>query len=184
MRIMDYELFELCKAGDTLSIEKMIQTYQKDVYRLALSILDDPDEAEDGTQEAFIAALRALNSFHGDSSYKTWLFSITINICRTRLQRRAARERLKQVTFGIFRTQSKSNNLPEELFIQNEADTSIWRTIQKLDEKHRIPIILRYYHDLSISEISEMLDIPQGTVHSRLNIARERMRLLLREESK
>jgi RNA polymerase sigma-70 factor (ECF subfamily) len=181
---MDYELFELCKAGDTLSIEKMIQTYQQDVYRLALSILDDPDEAEDGTQEAFIAALRALNSFHGDSSYKTWLFSITINICRTRLQRRAARERLKQVTFGIFHTQGKNNNLPEELLIQNEADANIWRAIQKIDDKHRIPIILRYYHDLPISEIAEMLDIPQGTVHSRLNIARERMRLLLREESK
>lgn len=183
MRTMDYQLLELCKAGDALSIEKMIEEYQKDVYRLALSILDDPDEAEDGTQETFIAALRALNSFHGDSSFKTWLFSIAINICRTRLQRRAARERLKQITFGIFRIKSKDNNLPEETLIQNEADTNIWRAIQQLDDKHRIPIVLRYYHDLPISEIAETLKIPQGTVHSRLNIARERIRLFL-EESK
>ena len=70
---MDYHWFELCKAGEAQAIEKLIQAYQKEVYRLALSILDDPDEAEEGTQDAFIAVLRALDSFHGGSSLKTWI---------------------------------------------------------------------------------------------------------------
>lgn len=180
---MDYQSIELCKAGQKLAIEKLIQVYQKDVYRLALSILDDPDEAEEGTQDAFIAVLRALDSFRAESSLKTWIFSITINICRTRLQRRKARERLKQITYGLFhlQIQSKNNHLPEETVIQNEADLIIQNAIYGLDERHRLPIILRYYHDLSVAEIAETLDIPQGTVHSRLNTARERLRQVLKE---
>jgi RNA polymerase sigma factor (sigma-70 family) len=152
------------------------------VYRLALSILDDPDEADEGSQEAFIAVLRALNSFHGESSLKTWIFSITINICRTRLQRRKARERLKQITEELFHLQGKNNHSPEKSVIQNESDFMIQYAIRGLDDKHRLPIVLRYYHDLSVAEIAETLDIPQGTVHSRLNTARERLRQVLKEE--
>lgn len=178
---MDSHWIELCRAGETSATEKLIQEYQKDVYRLALSILEDPDEAEEGAQEAFIAALRALDSFHADSSFKTWIFSITINICRTRLRRRKARERLKQITNGLFYLQNKDNHLPEEAIIQNEADARLQRAVRKLGEKHRLPILLRYFHDLSVAEIAEALDIPQGTVHSRLNTARERLRRDLKE---
>ena len=179
---MDYHWFELCRAGEAQAVEKLIQAYQKEVYRLALSILDDPDEAEEGTQDAFIAVLRALDSFHGESSLKTWIFSITINICRTRLQRRKARERLKLITGELFRQQSKNNHSPEKTVIQAESDSRIQYAIQRLDDKHRLPIILRYYHNLSVAEIAEMLAIPQGTVHSRLNNARERLRQVLKEE--
>jgi|SRR5271157_370567 len=178
---MDYHWLELCKAGETSATERLIQEYQKDVYRLALSILEDPDEAEEGAQEVFIAALRALDSFRIDSSFKTWIFSITINICRNRLRRRRARERLKQITYGLFYIQSKNNHLPEETAIQNEADEIMQRAIRSLNDKHRLPIILRYYHDLSVAEIAETLHIPQGTVHSRLNTARERLRRILKE---
>jgi len=179
---MDYHWFELCKAGEAQAIEKLIQAYQKEVYRLALSILDDPDEAEEGTQDAFIAVLRALDSFHGGSSLKTWIFSITINICRTRLQRRKARVRLKYITEELFRSQSRNNHSPEKTVIQTESDSMVQDAIQRLDDKHRLPIILRYYHDLSVAEIAETLAIPQGTVHSRLNSAREHLRQVLKEE--
>ncbi len=179
---MDYRWFELCRAGDAQAVEKLIQAHQKEVYRLALSILDDPDEAEEGTQDAFIAVLRSLDSFRGESSLKTWIFSITINICRTRLQRRKARERLKHITEELFHLQSKNNHSPEKVVIQNESDLMIQYAIRRLDDKHRLPIVLRYYHDLSVAEIAETLDIPQGTVHSRLNIARERLRQVLKEE--
>ncbi|MGB8213327.1 MAG: RNA polymerase sigma factor [Anaerolineales bacterium] len=183
---MDSHSLELCKAGQELAIEKLVLTYQKEVYRLALSILDDPDEAEEGAQDAFIAVLRALNSFQAASSLKTWIFSITINICRTRLQRRKAREQLKQITVGLFhlQNQSRKSYLPEETLIQTEADAILQNAIHGLNERHRLPIILRYYHDLSVAEIAETLGIPQGTVHSRLNTARERLRQVLKEETR
>ena len=83
---MDSRWLEQCREGDALAIERLVQTYQQDVYRMALSILDDPDDADDATQEVFLSALRGLASFRENASLKTWLFSITINVCRSRLQ--------------------------------------------------------------------------------------------------
>jgi RNA polymerase sigma-70 factor (ECF subfamily) len=181
MITMDYRMIERCRAGDATAVEHFVQTYQQDVYRLALSILDDSHEAEDATQESLLAALRALDSFHGDSSIKTWLVSITVNVCRTRLQRQKRREQLKQVLNVIFRRDSGPT--VEEDAIRNESNRALWSAIHEMDEKHRIPIVLRYYHDLSVPEIASILQIPEGTVHSRLNTARRLLHDVLKEGS-
>jgi RNA polymerase sigma-70 factor (ECF subfamily) len=179
MITMDYHLIELCRAGDSSAVEHFVQTYQQDVFRLALSILDDSSEAEDATQEALLAALRALDSFHGASSLRTWLFSITVNICRTRLQQHRRRERLKKVLSGILQTRKAPS--VEDSALQNISDGMLWRAIHNMDEKHRIPVVLRYYHDLSVTEIANILQIPEGTVHSRLNTARKMLHAVLKE---
>ncbi len=178
---MDYRWIELCKAGDSSAVEHFVQTYQRDVYCLALSILDDSHEAEDATQESLLAALRALDSFQGASSLKTWLFSITVNTCRTRLQRRKRSEALKQILNGIL----QRNHAPsvEETAIQKESNEALWRAVRRMDAKHRIPVVLRYVHDLSVAEISKILQIPEGTVHSRLNTARRKLHDVLKEGS-
>jgi RNA polymerase sigma-70 factor (ECF subfamily) len=181
MTVMDSHWLEQCREGDSLAIERLVQTYQRDVYRLALSILDNPDDADDATQEVFLSALRGLDSFRADASLKTWLFSITVNVCRSRLQRFKRRELLKQILQSLFHVRG-DQTLPESEAIQNESDAALWRAIHTLDEKHRIPIVLRYYHDLPVADIAELLEIPVGTVHSRLNHARERLRVLLKEE--
>ena len=179
MITMDYRLIEQCRVGDSSAIESFVETYQQDVYRLALSILDDPHEADDATQESLLAALRALDSFHGASSLKTWLFSITVNICRTRLQKQKRRKRLRQILGGILQTARTPS--VEESTIETESDEALWHAIHQMDEKHRIPIVLRYYHDLSIAEIATILQIPEGTIHSRLNTARRLLHSALKE---
>ena len=176
---MDSQWLRQCREGDPLAIERLVQTHQTEVYRLALSILDDPDEAEDAAQEVFVSALRSLDSFRGDASLKTWLFSITINVCRSRYQRDKSRARLRQVLQSLFRSDQTG---PESEAIQHEADSALWQAVRALDEKHRIPVILRYYHELPIDEIAEMLGVPIGTVHSRLNHARERLHTRLKDE--
>ncbi|HSO10997.1 MAG TPA: RNA polymerase sigma factor [Anaerolineales bacterium] len=176
---MDSQWLKQCRAGDSLAIERLVQAHQTGVYRLALSILDSPDEADDATQEVFLAALRSLDSFRGDASLKTWLFSITINVCRSRLGRSKSRARLRQILQSLFRSDQAH---PESEAIQHEAESALWRAVRALDEKHRIPITLRYYHDLPVAEIAEMLGVPVGTVHSRLNHARERLRARLKDE--
>lgn len=178
---MDHHLIEQCRAGDTSAVEHFVQTYQQELYRLALSILDDSNEAEEVTQEALLAALRALDAFHGASSFKTWLFSITVNICRTRLQRHKRQDQLKQIMDGILKRQPAPS--VEERAIQNESNEALWRAIHGMNEKHRIPIVLRYYHDLSVAEIANILQIPEGTVHSRLNTARRLLHAVLKEGS-
>jgi RNA polymerase sigma factor (sigma-70 family) len=183
MITMDYRLIELCRVGDSSAIEHFVQTYQQDIYRLALSILDDSGEAEDAAQEALLAALRALDSFQGDSSLKTWLYSIAVNICRTRLQHHKRRERLAEILGGILRLQTNRMTAVEENTIKKESNESLWRAIHDMDQKHRIPIVLRYYHDLSVAEIANILQIPEGTVHSRLNTDRRLLQNDLKEGS-
>src|SRR5215203_5527850 len=121
MTVMDSRWLEQCRVGDSLAIERLVQTYHGAVYHLALSILDDSDEADDATQEVFVAALRALESFRGNASFKTWLFSITINMCRTRLQRHKNRGRLEQILQSLFQLNGRQAH-PENEAIQSESD--------------------------------------------------------------
>jgi RNA polymerase sigma-70 factor (ECF subfamily) len=71
----------------------------------------------------------------------------------------------------------------EENAIQNESNEALWRAVRQIDAKHRIPIVLRYVHDFSVAEISKILQIPEGTVHSRLNTARRKLQKVLKEGS-
>ncbi|GAB4501443.1 MAG: RNA polymerase sigma factor [Anaerolineales bacterium] len=176
---MQTDLLDQCKRGDPAALERLVKTYQADVYRLTLSILDDPNEASDALQETFLAALRALENFRGESTLKTWLYSIAINLCRSRLARRRTRARLQHILEILQPTALP----PEEKAIQNERETDLRQFINTMDEKHRLPLILRYDQNLPIGEIAALLRLPVGTVHSRLNSARKRLRAALEEKN-
>lgn len=169
-------LVAACIKGDEIAIEQLIQEHQLGVFRLALSILNDPGEANEATQDTFISALRALHSYRETSTFKAWLYTIALNISRSRLRKRKALERLQQTLTTVFRVQSQHHSSPEDVIINNEEEAALWRALERLGEKQRIPIVLRYYHDLSIAEIAEILNIKEGTVHSRLSIGREKLR--------
>jgi RNA polymerase sigma-70 factor (ECF subfamily) len=179
---MDKRWIQGCREGDALAIEQLVDNYQERIYRLVLSILDDPGEAEDGTQEVFLAALRALDSFRGEASFTTWLYSIAINVCRNRLKTRRRHERIKGIFQELFHQTADRSSSLEEWVIKDESDAVLWQAIRAIDDKHRLPIILGYYHDLPVAEIAEMLDIPAGTVHSRLNAARKTLQRALNDK--
>jgi RNA polymerase sigma-70 factor (ECF subfamily) len=168
-----------CLAGDELAIERLILEYQTDIFRLALSILDDPAEASEATQDAFLSILKALKSYQERSSFKAWVYTITINLCRNRLRKRKVLERLKNTLATIFSLQAQKPFSPEDTLIQQEKEAAVWRALDGLGEKHRLPLILRYFHNLSPLEIAEVLEISEGTVHSRLHYGRERLRITL-----
>ena len=169
-------LFAACIEGDEAAVARLVQEHQLGVFRLTLSILNDPGEANEATQDTFISALRSLNSYRETSTFKAWLYTIALNTSRSRLRKRKALERLQHTLTAIFRVQSQQPQTLEDVIINNEEETALWKALEKLGEKHRIPIVLRYYHDLTIAEIAEILNIKEGTVHSRLSIARERLR--------
>lgn len=149
------------------------------VYRLALSILDDAAEADEAAQDALLAALKALDTYRGQAAFSTWLYAITVNVCRARLRKRQTAERLLRSLTTFFWPTADRPHGPEEAAIHNETEADVWRAVSALDEKHRLPIILRYYHDFSTDEIARMLTINEGTVRSRLHTAREQLRLRL-----
>jgi RNA polymerase sigma-70 factor, ECF subfamily len=178
------ELLQRLRCGDAGSAQKLVQSYHAEIFRLALSILDEPAEAEDATQDAFIAALDALDSYRGDSAFKTWLFSITVNVCRRRWRQRKAREHLLQVLKTILPTLGTRSIHPETALVIQENQTELWQAVGKLGEKYQFPLILFYEHEMPVTEIAQVLDIPVGTVLSRLHTARGRLATTLRQAAK
>ncbi len=174
---------ERCRAGDPSAIEALVQTHQQAIYRLAVSILDDPAEADEATQETFLAALRALPSYRGDAAFNTWLYRIAVNVSRGRLRKGRTWQRLKDVLQAAWRLHGEAAEHPEAAVTRHETQAAVWRAVQALGEKHRLPIILRYYHALSVAEIAQVLELNEGTVHSRLSVARDRLRWALRGQA-
>jgi RNA polymerase sigma-70 factor (ECF subfamily) len=169
------QLIERCRSGDEEAVGWLVKDHQAAIFRLGLSILDDPAEADEATQETFLAALRNLRSYRGSASLRTWLFAIAINVCRGRLRRRRSWQRVQSVLLGAL-TGDNTSDQPEAVSAQREQADLVWQAVQGLGEKHRLPVILRYYHDLPVAEIASVLGISEGTVHSRLSIARDRLR--------
>ncbi len=163
---------QLEAAGSDLKIDQLIRDYYPYIHRLALSIIHDQFEADDVAQETFIAAHRTLAGFRHESSPKTWLSTIAINASRGRLRKRKVRQVLTNTLHALHLLKNPPAS-PEQAAIKNEADHNIWEAVDGLDEKHRLPVILRYVHDLTVPEIAHALHLSQGTVHSRLHYARK-----------
>lgn len=171
-----------------LAIDELVRSHYALVERLALSILDDgsspdlQDEAEDAVQETFIAAANALESFRKEASLKTWLVAIAVNTCRAKLRRRKARRALANTLLALQRVFMPGEG-PEQRVERSERETQLWNAVDELDEKHRLVIILRYVHELSAGEIAQVLEITEGTVHSRLHYARRKLADRLRRSA-
>jgi RNA polymerase sigma-70 factor, ECF subfamily len=176
----DAALIERCRAGDLAAFEPLVEKYRQRVYRLAYNVLRDPEEAWDVSQDAFIRAFQALASFRGDSAFYTWLFRIVMNVARDRARQHAARGR----AFGTERIDEKDwdrilvdqGTSPDTNATQVEERERIGRALATLSEPHRAIIMLSDLEGLSYREIAEVLDIPMGTVMSRLHNARRRLR--------
>jgi len=166
------QLLQQAQANDTAAIEALVREYYGYVLRLCLSVLDDATEADDAAQETFISAARDLPGYRGEAEPKTWLYAIAINTCRGRLRKRRARHRLENSLRAVYSLLQRSAD-PEQAIIQDEANWQVWRAVDDLGEKHRLPVILHYVHELSASEIAAVLGLSVGTVHSRLHYARQ-----------
>ncbi len=173
------QLLKHCREGDSCAIELLIRAYKPLVYKLALSILDDPAEADEATQDSFVAVLSRLDSYRGQSSFKTWLYAITLNTCRGRLRKRQARERLVRVVTALFRVEIETAAHPEQIVLRNERDKSLWQAVAALDHKQREVIVLRYYHELAIDEIAAIVGVSGRTIRTRMHLAHERIRAWL-----
>jgi RNA polymerase sigma-70 factor (ECF subfamily) len=171
---LDPELLAKCRAGDPEAIETLVNEHQARLYRLCLSILDSPDDAQDAVQETFIAAIRALPKYRGDAALQTWLYSIAVNACRGQLRQQKRRGKYEGPEEDAEMTTDRKPS-PEGSVIARQHADAIWQAVSSLDEKHRLPVILRYYHELSTEEIARVLNINLGTVHSRLSNARTRL---------
>lgn len=184
MEIDDQALVERCRAGDVAAFEPLVEKYRERVWRLAYNVLRDREEAWDVAQEAFIRAYQGLPSFRGQAAFYTWLFRIVMNLAADRARQRAARGR----AFGTERVPEEEwdrvmvepgEPAPDETATRSEERERIMRALDALPEHHRAIIMLGDLQGFTYREIAEVLDIPMGTVMSRLHNARKRLRDVL-----
>jgi RNA polymerase sigma-70 factor (ECF subfamily) len=162
-------------ADDTQVFEAMVHAYRGPLYRLALSILNDADEAEDAVQDAFVRAARALDRYQVGTNFKAWLYTIAVNTCRDYLRKRASRTTLSKVWETIQNLVPHAPG-PEAAALEDESRTKLWDLVDELGSKHRLVVILRIEQNLSIQEISQVLGINEKTVYSRLYDAYKQLR--------
>jgi len=161
-------------------IEHLLTYYYTDLRHLASNILQDTDEAEDAAQETLITAVSKLDRYQAGTNFKAWLYTIAVNICRGYLRKRKVRTNLHNVLAGLFHM-GDSNPSPEEQVLRGEAETHLWQAVNALDDKRRLPVVLRYLHGLSNQEIAQVMGIREGTVRSRLHYALRKLQTELKQ---
>lgn len=182
----DAVLVERFKAGDRRAFHEIVVRYQDRVYTLCYRWLGEPQTAEDTAQDVFLALYRNLANFRGDAQLSTWIFKVTLNHCKNRKLHRSRR--------GYGRTESlgprPEDEGPERQIAaegpgadhgtdSREARALVGAALERLDEDHRQILLLRDVEDLSYEEIAEILELPRGTVKSRIHRARAELAAVL-----
>lgn len=153
-----------------LTIEQLVVEHSAPMYRVAMSIVRDHSFAEDVVQESMVKAWQALDGFRGESSVRTWLLRITHNTAISALRKR----RDEVVSPYDLPEQPSTGSVEDAAVVQADAH-EIWQALRTLDELSRAVVVLREVDQLSYDEISEVLELPVGTVRTRLFRARQQL---------
>jgi RNA polymerase sigma-70 factor, ECF subfamily len=171
--------------GDQDAFAEIVEIYSNSIYQLGYRMLGNRHEAEDIAQEAFIRAYVNIKSFNQDLKFSTWLFRIATNLCIDRIRKKKPDYYLDAEVAGtdgltMYSQLASNSPLPETELESLELQDSVQKEILKLPEKYRSVIVLKYIEELSLNEISEILDLPLGTVKTRIHRGREALRQQLR----
>ncbi|MGB9722799.1 MAG: RNA polymerase sigma factor [Chloroflexia bacterium] len=155
--------------GDQEAFARLVTRYERQVYNLAYRMLGNAEDAEDAAQETFLRAYTALPSFQMGKKFSSWLLSIAANLCVDLLRRR----RLAWLSLEdcSFRVASPAEE-PDRAVLRREEAGQVQRLLDRLPEKYRLVVILRYWYDLSYEEIASTTGLSLGTVKTRLHRAR------------
>ena len=181
------KLAESAAGGDQKAFEQLVLQYQKPVYNLALRMAGNADDAFDLAQEAFLRAWRALPQFKFESSFSTWLYRLTSNVCIDFLRQK---KRSKVVSLSFVNEDDETEEYdrpdpapgPEARTITSAEHEEVARALNSLEPEYREALTLCAIHGMSYIEIAEALGVPTGTVKSRISRAREKMRRKLQSD--
>ena len=187
-RETDLELVRRCQKGDSKAFEDLLGRYRRKVYGLAMGMVSNRDDAMDVMQDAFVRVFRHIHSFQGDSSFYTWLYRITMNLCidhvrksaRTRaapFEDRLAHDNVDQGDFPILPVRHDVN--PGKAARRHEVMKRIEAALETLSREHREVIVMREFEGLSYEEMARVQQVPKGTIMSRLFHARHKLQKVL-----
>lgn len=178
-------LLERSKAGDVAAFEILVEAYQKKIFNLAYRTVGNYDDANDLAQEALIRIFKSIANFKEQSTFSTWVYRITTNVCLDYIRKEKNRRVLSldeeiHVEDGEMKRQIMSDDLlPDEIAEREELRSIVSSAIDSLSEEQRLVISLRDIQGLTYEEIAVVLDCPSGTVKSRINRARQALKNVL-----
>ena len=169
----DQELLwlEQARRGDQAAFSRLVEAYQRPVYNLCYRMLSNAPEAEDAAQETFVRMYTKLHTYQPDRKLSSWVLSIASHYCIDRLRRRRG-QWLSLDEEPVAATLPSQNRGPDELAMRAESRDEVQRLVDMLPAAYRVPLILRYWHDLSYAEIAEVMGLTVQAVKSRLHRAR------------
>jgi RNA polymerase sigma-70 factor (ECF subfamily) len=168
----DEELVARATAGDTEAFNQLVTRWERPIYALAYRTLGREEDARDVVQEAFLRAYRGLRAFKGEAKFSSWLYRITLNLCRDwiRRERRAPVVQVPEGTDPVDLADAKASPAEsvEDLVARREMSAAVSRAMAELPEEQRTAIMLKEYQGLTFQEIADQLDCPLSTVKTRL----------------
>ncbi len=185
MHVDDVNLIEKIKTGDKIAFRRLVEKYQPKLYRLALDLTSDPDDAEDLSQEVFIKIFKNIQQFRMESQVSSWLYRIAVNTY-------LSKKRLK--IFSIIKSERKFiksdgvlTEIPDDraaLNTERQAASALLQqriqaALSKLSTREKVVFVLRHYHDYTMKEIARDLRLAEGTVKSLLFRAIKKMQVAL-----
>ncbi|MFD2679139.1 RNA polymerase sigma factor SigW [Bacillus seohaeanensis] len=171
--------------GDQNAFAEIVELYKDKVFQICYRMLGNRHESEDIAQEAFIRAYVNIHTFNQNRKFSTWLFRIATNLCIDRIRKKKPDYYLDAEVSGtdgltMYSQVAADIQMPEDEVEELELQATIQGAISKLPEKYRSVIVLKYIEELQLREISDILDLPLGTVKTRIHRGREALRKQLR----
>jgi RNA polymerase sigma-70 factor (ECF subfamily) len=178
--IDDQKLIEAIQNGDTKAYSQLVNRYKDLVYTLAIRMMRNREEAEEVAQDTFIKVFKSLDKFKGDSKFSTWIYKVTYNTCLDRIKKN--KKHLNDAAIDEF-TFNKLDTIDNALdnMINEEKRVLIKNCINKLPEDSSALLTLFYFEDLSLVEISKIINIEANTVKVKLFRARKKLAVILEQ---
>jgi RNA polymerase sigma-70 factor (ECF subfamily) len=173
---LERELIRKLKTGDTRFYEPLVRAYEPSGLRLAVTMMGNTEDAQDALQEAFVKTFRSLNRFDVRRPFGPWFFQILRNQCRDMLRSRKARFKVETLDERLEARPASSEKGPKRARQRGTAAETLWTGLERIGEEHREILVLKELEGFRYSEIAQILDIPEGTVASRLYHARNALR--------
>jgi RNA polymerase sigma-70 factor, ECF subfamily len=174
----DARLIDLVLQGDSAAFGLLVRRYQDRLFTALVHIASSRDEAEDVAQDAFIQAYLKLSTFARNSSFYTWLYRIAFNTAISRRRRKRVENSIEQAKDAVGDEPADRGDMPHDRLMREERGELIRRALGEISEEHRAILVLREIEGCDYEEISRILELPVGTVRSRLH----RARLQLKEQ--
>ena len=178
---VERELIKKCRAGDSRFYEPLVRAYEQPGLRVALGMMGNLDDARDALQDAFVKAFNALGKFDITRAFGPWFFQILRNQCRDKLRSRQARFRVETLDETLELRPENPELGPDRLHQKAVAKSLLWQGLERISEEHREIIVLKELQGFRYAEIASILEIPEGTVASRLYHARQALKEALED---